>query len=184
MKNKEINNENEQAFLIFCKMGKPDLDNLNLNLVDYYINEKKVDVNCKDSNGDTPLHFAAKNNNKKVFEKLINAGAKTDIINKKGEVAINIALLKCCEENNEELVSKLIDLGANVNCKDSEENTPLDYLRRAPEGQDIEKVATLLIAKGAITNQERLNRFERPGREISPLTTKYTRVQDPTTKGR
>jgi ankyrin repeat protein len=182
MKNEEINkNENEQAFLIICKMGKPDSDNSDL--VDYYIN-KKVDVNCKDSDGNTPLHFAAKNNNKIVFEKLINAGAKTDIRNNEGERAIDISLLKCCEENNEKSVLELIGIGADVNCKDSEDKRPLDYLIRAPEGQDIKKVATLLIENGAITTKERLNRFERPGTSIRLSTTEYLRAQDPTTKGR
>jgi ankyrin repeat protein len=173
---KELNDD-EKAFLFYCKIGYIDL-------VKNYIGDIRFDVDFKDKDGNSPLHIAAINNKKEVFEELINAGAKTDIINKKGEVAINIALLKCCEENNEELVSKLIDLGANVNCKDSEENTPLDYLRRAPEGQDIKKVATLLIAKGAITNQERLNRFERPDTAIRPSTTEYLTAQDPTTKGR
>ena len=120
MKNEEIS-ENDKVFLVFCIRG--DLD-----LIKNYIDKKIVDINfIKDNDGNSPLHLAAMHNNKKVFKELINAEAKTDIRNNQGELAIDIALLKCCEENNKELVVALIGLGADINCKDLEGNTPLHY---------------------------------------------------------
>ena len=116
---KELNDD-EKAFLLYCKIGSIDL-------VKNYIDDIRFNVNFKDKDGNSPLHIAAINNKKEVFKELINAEAKTDIKNDKGERAIDIALLKCCEENNKELVIDLIGLGADINCKDLEGNTPLHY---------------------------------------------------------
>jgi hypothetical protein len=137
---KELNND-EKAFLLYCKIGS-------INLVKIYIDDIRFDVDFIDKDENSPLHIAAINNKKEVFEELINAGAKTDIRNNKGERAIDIALLKCCEENNEELILKLIGIGADVNCKDSEGKRPLDYLNGS--APNFENVARLLIDKGAI----------------------------------
>ena len=112
--------DDEKAFLFYCKIGSIDL-------VKNYIDDRIVDVNFVGKDGNSPLHIAAIHNKKEVFKKLINAGAKTDIKNDKEERAIDIALLKCCEENNEELVLKLIELGANIYFKDSEGRRPINY---------------------------------------------------------
>jgi ankyrin repeat protein len=85
---KELNND-EKAFLLYCKIGS-------INLVKNYIDDIRFDVDFIDKDENSPLHIAAINNKKEVFEELINAGAKTDIRNNKGERAIDIALLKCC----------------------------------------------------------------------------------------
>ena len=119
----------------------------------------------------TPLHIAAMCNNIEVFIKLFNAGAKVDIKNKQGQLALDIipleenraineALLKCCKENNDKLVSFYIILGADVNCEDSEGKRPLDCLNES--APNFKKIARLLIDNGALTKpEERLNRFER-----------------------
>ena len=155
MKNEETN-ESEKVFLIFCIKG-------DLNLIKNYIDKKIVDVNfIKDNDGNSPLHLAAMHNNKEVFKELINAGAKTDIRNNKGELAIDIALLKCCEENNKELVLDLIGIGADVNFKDSNGNTPLHYAAHE-DGikvfKELFKAGELYISKNNYGETPRLDKL-------------------------
>ena len=148
--------DDQQAFLLFCKINKKEAQEI----VFDYINNNRVNLNTQDKYGNTPLHIAAINSNENVFKALIEAGAKRYIENDNGERAIDIALLNSCAENNEKLVLFLIELGANVNCKDPEGKRPLDYLNKRAPG-NIEKVATILIDRGALLEPERLNRFER-----------------------
>lgn len=73
-----------------------------------------------DSDGNTALHFATQNNNDEVFDKLIKAGAKTDIENVKGERAIDIALLKAYTVYELERVDLLNKMGASLDSLDQE----------------------------------------------------------------
>jgi ankyrin repeat protein len=127
---------------------------------------KYIDINdAIDLQGNTPLHIAAKCNNVEVFIKLFNAGAKVDIKNNQGQLAMDIiqleenraideALLKCCKENNEKLVSFLIILGADVNYENKEGRKPLDCLIKDPD-QSTEKIARLLIEHGAVAGENK-----------------------------
>ena len=119
--------DDQLAFLLFCKINKKEAQEI----VFDYINNNRVNLNTQDEYGNTALHIAAINSNENVFKALIEAGAKIDIKNNQGKRAIDIALLKCCEENNEELVLKLIEHGANVNCENPEGKRPLDCLNES-----------------------------------------------------
>ena len=160
--------DDEKAFLLYCKIGSIDL-------VKNYINDRIVDVNFVDKDENSPLHLAAINNKKEVLEELINARANINIRNNQGKRAIDIALLKCCEENNEELVLKLIEHGANVNCENPEGKRPLDCLNES--APNFEKIARLLIDNGALPKpKERLNRFERPNAVTRPTKNEHPKV--------
>ena len=147
--------DNQQTFLLYCKMGS-------LALVKNFIDDRIVDVNFVDKDGNSPLHLAAINNKKEVFKELIKAEAKTDIKNNQGELAIDIALLKCCEENNKELVLDLIGIGADVNFKDSNGDTPFHYA--AQKGaikvfKELFKAGELHISKNNYGETPRLDKL-------------------------
>lgn len=60
-------------------------------VIDYLANECKCSLNDQDSNGDTPLHDAARFGHAGVVSKLVTAGADTSIQNRKGETAKAVA---------------------------------------------------------------------------------------------
>lgn len=74
-------------------LGKSDDENTDI--VDLLI-KHKVNVNAKNRNGDTPLHFcvygAGIKNNLKVIQKLLDSGADLRIKNKKGKTPGDLAL--------------------------------------------------------------------------------------------
>ena len=75
----------------------------------------RVDVNAKDEEGWTPLHFAAESNkNPEVITTLIKAGAD---VNAKGEWGHTPLYLAACNENPE-VLTLLINAGADVSAKD------------------------------------------------------------------
>lgn len=76
------------------------------------------------------LHRATKEGDFTVVSELLKCGYRNiDAKNQDGQTAVHLA----CRFGNERMVQKLIDSGANVNCRDSEGNTPLHvsfYLRK------------------------------------------------------
>jgi hypothetical protein len=85
------------------------------------------------------------------------------------------------------LVTFLIKLGANVNCKDSEGKRPLDCLFESTRG-DIAEVAIILTDKLALPKPERLNRFKRglnrPNSETRPKKNEHPKVQNSSSRER
>lgn len=68
------------------------------------------------------LHRATKEGNFTVVSELLKCGYRNiDAKNQDGQTAVHLA----CRYGNERMVKKLIESGANVNCRDSEGNTPL-----------------------------------------------------------
>lgn len=68
------------------------------------------------------LHRATKEGNLTVVTELLKCGYRNiDAKNQDGKIAVHLA----CLYQNEEMIQKLIDSGANVNCRDSDGNTPL-----------------------------------------------------------
>ena len=81
------------------------------------------DVNAKDDDGRTPLHYAAAYDHKEIVELLIAAGA--DLISKDEEGAT--PLHNAALQGNKEIAQMLIAKGANVNAVDDVGDTPLDF---------------------------------------------------------
>jgi len=102
------------------------------------------DINAKDREGNTPLHYAAGSISKEFAKLLIDEGADVNAKNKFDRTPLHIA----AAENREENVQLLIENGADVDARDEYGWTPLHWAVK--EGH--QKVVKLLIERGADVN--------------------------------
>ena len=138
----------------------------NIKVVRSSINDG-ADVNNKDKNNWTPLHFASKRGYVKIVKILIDAGANLSLSNQiskttgndqKGSNPINLAIQYNHNETAKLLINEMsqfiIDTGNNVNSKDKNDWTPLHLM--AMFSDDMEKVKALIDAGAdvdAMTNE-------------------------------
>ena len=126
------------------------------------------DINVKDENGHTALHLAVINGNKTLVELLIAKGADIEAQNRKKQTPLTVAIKTLGEQNfkmktkkyakgipsheylrtAKEIVSLLIDNGADVNAKTEFDLRPLHIAAM----EALPDVVELLIAKGADVN--------------------------------
>jgi len=91
-----------------------------------FVEEKKVNVNIKDSEGWTPLHYAVKrNSNIKMLEYLVSKGAD---VNAKSDIG-NTPLHSAACSGNVELAKLLICAKAKVNAKNRKGVTPANMAK-------------------------------------------------------
>lgn len=90
-------------------------------LLDYIAGEQPPNESRKHGRTNL-LHRATKEGDLRVVSELLNCGYRSfDAKNQDGQTAMHLA----CIAGNDRLVEKLIASGANVNCRDSEGNSPL-----------------------------------------------------------
>ena len=104
----------------------------------------KVDVNAKDSSGQTALMLLNEKVTSEMVWDLIHAGAKINLRDGDGETA----LIAAAEVNNVDAIKALLDAGAKVNAKDVHGRTPL--MTAAANGH-VNNVRALILA-GADVN--------------------------------
>jgi ankyrin repeat protein len=73
--------------------------------------QKKVDVNVPEADGTTALHWAVRNNDLTLVDRLLRAGAKPAVANRFGVTPIYLA----CENASAEAVARLLKAGVNAN---------------------------------------------------------------------
>lgn len=132
---------------------KDDLDNTplihgikksNTDFCLHLITKHKANVNIKNSDEDTALHWAANRRLINVCQALINAGADLNAENESGDTPLGVAL----KNNHIDICLALIDAGADLNTKNKNGDTPLGL---ALKNNNIDICLTLIDA-GADTN--------------------------------
>jgi hypothetical protein len=116
------------------------------NLVKQIIDEKKVDINYTNEDGETPLIVASQLGYLPVCKLLINSGADVKSVDKYKQTALHWASLK----GHLSICELLISSGADVNYADEYERTPLHL---ASENNHF-LVCKLLIHSGADVNRK------------------------------
>jgi ankyrin repeat protein len=109
----------------------------------------KADVNAKDNDGETPLHFAAQEYDKDVAELLLAHKAKINAKNKDGETP----LLLAASDGHKDVAELLLANKADVNAKDKNGSTPLRVAARQGDKDMVE----LLLANKADVNARDAN---------------------------
>ena len=61
-------------------------------LIHFFVNERKGDVNIKDSYGSTPLHYAASKSNVTAIKELLNSDGINVDVSFSGHVHVNVFL--------------------------------------------------------------------------------------------
>lgn len=97
-----------------------------------HMSDNNIEIEMVDNNGFAPMHWAALNSDKSFVELLFKKGASTIIINKEnGKTPLHMSAF-----NGRYETSKfLIDNGADINAKDNNGFTPLDYAKKYGNNQ-------------------------------------------------
>ncbi|EAX97922.1 ankyrin repeat protein, putative [Trichomonas vaginalis G3] len=147
---------NIQAFLIYLEQTN-DINTCFayspifclLPLLEYFILNGAI-INARNQYGYTPLHYAARDNNKKLVELLISHGADVNII----RIASKL-LHHAIRKNYIEVAEILISHGADVNAKNQHGYIPLHYAA----SKNHKEIAKLFISHGADVNAKNLYEY-------------------------
>lgn len=107
---------------------------------------KPVDVNSRQPDGMTPLHWATQHGRVDIIERLLDAGAEADPTNEYGVTPLAIA----CEAGNPKAVATLLNAGADANSELAGGQTMLMTAARTGNGD----VVRLLTQHGARVNDK------------------------------
>jgi ankyrin repeat protein len=107
--------------------------------------------NCADSDGNTPLHFAALSATPIVAALLCDAGAAVDAVNRSGHTPLGVA----CEAGNWELARFLLERGAKLEVAHGQ---PALLAAAAAAEDDVQGVKLLLRRKARVDARDALGR--------------------------
>ncbi len=108
-------------------------------------------VNAKDENGRSPLHWAARGTNIELLAYLVEKGAKVNALDNNGTAPLH----SLSARGNVDGIRLLLAKGADIHIQTAEKNTSLHL---AAQGGQVEAVR-LLVARGA--DLERVNAYGR-----------------------
>lgn len=93
-------------------------------VVQTFLKRGGIDVNKRDTSGNTPLIYACLKSARDIVRLLLDNGAEADLGNQKNRMPMHFA----AEVGNIQIISMLVDAGADVNCTDNDGVTPLMLL--------------------------------------------------------
>lgn len=93
----------------------------------FLLQSTEIDINQKDKNGYTPLHFAVQSNTYDVVKVLLDKGANVDIQDKFG----NTPLFKSATENTDlKITQVLIHSGADIHVMNTFGYSPMHFIQK------------------------------------------------------
>lgn len=128
--------DNNMTFLNACRNGQKGI-------VQIFLKKGGIDVNKRDAEGNTPLHYACLKGYRDIVNLLLDSEADATIANNLSETPLHAA----SRSGNKEIIGKLVQYGADIDATDSDGRTPLIRLldnRRTD-------AALFLIEQGADT---------------------------------
>uniref|UniRef100_A0ABD2XM39 Uncharacterized protein n=1 Tax=Trichogramma kaykai TaxID=54128 RepID=A0ABD2XM39_9HYME len=143
------NKEGSTPLHIICRDCRLDLLKLFFEIVDKH--RKSVQVNVRDSLGNTPLHLAVKNGFLKSFEILLRRGADPNSANQEGSTPLHLIATATYSYKLVEIffkIAKVIGKPVWVNVQDKEGNTPLHLAIRHGN----KRTSGILLENGANPN--------------------------------
>jgi ankyrin repeat protein len=106
--------------------------------------DQRADVNARQDDGTTALHWAAYHDDVPLIRRLLKAGAKADVTNDYGSTP----LAEAAERADPEALRVLLEAGANVESPNADGQTALMTVART----SIVEAARVLVAHGANVN--------------------------------
>ena len=115
------------------------------NIVNYCVEDLRVDVNSKGGGGETPLILTSRNGYDDIAEYLLSRNAGINEQMNDGSTALMFA----CIGNFQNIVKMLIERDVDVNCVDTNYNSPLIFAVNSSSPT----ITRMLIEAGAKTDQ-------------------------------
>ena len=118
--------DNNMTFLNACRNGQKGI-------VLIFLKKGGIDVNKRDAEGNTPLHYACLKGYRDIVNLLLDSEADATIANNLSETPLHAA----SRSGNKEIIGKLLQYGADIDATDSDGRTPLIRLldnRRTDHG--------------------------------------------------
>jgi Ankyrin repeats (3 copies) len=98
--------------------------------------DNDADIEACDSNGETPLHYACRNNRAAVVDALVVAGAKVGAANLRGDTPLHVTALHTSDSNTE-AIKALVVAGARLGSRNNEGKTAYDMASAAQRDVDV-----------------------------------------------
>ena len=103
-----------QTFLNACRNGQK-------NIVKILLERGGIDLNRRDAEGNTALHYVCREGYRDLAVLLLDKGADASLVNNRSETPLHAAARK----GNREILARLLDAGADPDASDREGCTSL-----------------------------------------------------------
>lgn len=102
------------------------------------VNNDPSAINLQSDNGNTPLHLAAFWGHNEVVKLLLDAGARTDIVNKKNRTALDLAA-QYAHENAAKLLADAMDVETPELKSNRRKTREMDFVSNPPKPEDFKE---------------------------------------------